>query len=229
MSSVRAIGREAVEEGGAVAGGADAGVEEHKDAAVGEGADEAAEALLEGDDGLWDLEVVEGVAAGGGDGVGAGLHDGVGGDGEGELVDDDAGELLALHVDTLPEGGGAEEDGVGGVAELLQKDVAGGGALHEERVGELGEEAVVELAHLGVAGEEAEGAAAGDFEDAADFFGGLREEVGVAGCGHGGREIEERLLRVVEVAGDDELFGERDAEAFFEVVEAGCAVGRRRR
>ena len=105
--------------------------------------------------------------------------------------------------------------------------MAGGGALHEQRVGELGEEAVVELAHLGVAGEEAEGAAAGDLEDAADFFGGLREEVGVARWGHAGREIEERLFGVVEVAGDDELFGEGDAEAALEVVEAGvpsCAA-----
>ena len=31
---------------------------------------------------------------------------------------------------------------------------------------------------------------------------------------------------VVEVAGDDQLFGERDAEAALEVFEAGCAVGR---
>ncbi len=157
------VGWEAVEEGGAVAGGTDAGVEEHEDAAVGEGADEAAEALLEGDDGLRDLQVVEGVAAGCGDGVGAGFHDGVGGDGEGELVDDDAAELFALHVDALPETGGAEENGVRGVAELLEEDVAGGRALHEERVGELREQAVVELAHLGVRGEEAEGAALGDF------------------------------------------------------------------
>jgi len=118
--------------------------------------------LLEGDDRLRDLEVVEGVAAGGGDGVGTGFHDGVGGDGEGELVDDDAAELFALDVDALPEGAGAKEDGVGRVAELLEQDVAWGGALHEERVGELREEAVVELAHLGVAGEEAEGAATGD-------------------------------------------------------------------
>src|SRR6185437_3701115 len=97
-----AVGWEGVEEGGAVARGADARVEQHEDAAVCERADEAAEALLECDDRLGDLEVVEGVAAGGGDGVGAGLHDGVGGDGEGELVDDDAGELLALDVDALP-------------------------------------------------------------------------------------------------------------------------------
>ena len=53
------------------------------------------------------------------------------GDGEGEAVDDDAGELLALDVDALPEGGGAEEDGVGGVAELLEQDVAGGRAVEE--------------------------------------------------------------------------------------------------
>ena len=82
--------------------------------------------MFEGDDGLRDLEVVEGVAAGGGDGVGAGFHDGVGGDGEREFVDDDAGELVAGDVDSLPEAGGAEEDGVGGFAELLQQDVAWG-------------------------------------------------------------------------------------------------------
>src|ERR1700761_6851143 len=129
-----AIGWEGVEEGGAVAGGADARVEEHEDAAVGERANEAAEALLEGDDGLRDLEVVEGVAAGGGDGIGACLHDGVGRDGEREFVDDDAGELLALHVYALPEGARAEEDGVGGFAELLQKEMTWGGALQEQRV-----------------------------------------------------------------------------------------------
>ena len=97
--------------------------------------------------------------------------------------------------------------------------------MHEEWVGELGEEAVVELAHLGVAGEEAEGAASGDLEDAADFFCGLREEVGVAGRGHAGREVEKSLFGVIEVAGNDELFGERDAEAALEVFEAWRAVG----
>ena len=183
------VGGEAVEEGGAVASGADAGVEEHEDAAVGEGADEAAKALLEGDDGLRDLEVVEGVAAGRGDGVGAGFHDGVGGDREGELVDDDAAELVALDVDSLPEGACAEEDGVGGVAELLEQDVAWCGALDEQRVGELREQAVVEIAHLGVRGEETEGSASGDFEDATDALGGLREEVGVAGRGHAWWEV----------------------------------------
>ena len=172
-----------------------------------ERADEAAEALFERDDGVGDLVVEEGLAAEGFDGVHAGLDDGVGGDGEGEAVDDDAGELLALDVDSLPEGGGAEEDGVGGVAELLQQDVARGGAVEEERVGELGEEALVDVAHLRVAGEEAEGAALGDLEDAADALGGFVGEVGLARVGHVGREIEEGLLFVVEVRGDDELAG----------------------
>ncbi len=102
--------------------------------------------------------------------------------------------------------------------------MAGRGALHEERVGELGEEAIVELAHLGVRGKEAEGATAGDLEDAADFLRSLGEEVRVARRRHTGRKVEEGLLGVVEVAGDDELFGKGDAEAALEVVEAGSAV-----
>ncbi len=56
-----------------------------------------------------------------------------------------------------------------------------------ERVGEFGEEAVVDLAHLFVAGEEAEGAALRDFEDAADAFGGFELEVGLARVRHVGR------------------------------------------
>ena len=83
--------------------------------------------------------------------------------------------------------------------------MAGGGAVEEEGVGELGEEAVVDLAHLLVAGEEAEGAAFGDLQDAADAFGGAELEVGLAGIGHVGGQVEEGLLGVVEVAGDDEL------------------------
>ena len=108
---------------------------------------------------------------------------------------------------------------------MLQQEVAWCGALQEQWIGELAEEAVVEFAHLRVAGEEAEGAAAGDLEDAADFFGGVREEVGVARRREVLREIEQRLFGVVEVAGDDELFGERDAEALLEVVEGGLAFG----
>ena len=58
-----AVGWEGVEEDAAVALALDAGVEEHEDAAVVEAADEAAEALLEGDDGVGDLVVEERLAA----------------------------------------------------------------------------------------------------------------------------------------------------------------------
>ena len=121
-------------------------------------------------------------------------------------------------------GAGAEEDGVGRVAELFEQDVAGRRTLQQERIGQLAEQAVVQFTHTGVAGEKAEGAAAGDFQHAADLFRGLRDEVGVAGVGHGRRQVEQRLFCVVEVAGDDELFGERDAEALLQVREAGGAV-----
>ena len=135
----------------------------------------------------------KGLTAGGFNGGHAGLDDGVCGDGEGEAVDDDAGELLALHVYALPEGAGGEEDGVGSGAELLQQNVPGGGALEEQGVGELLQHALVEGAHLGVAGEEAEGAALGDFKHAAHALGGVEEEVGLAGVRHAGGQVKQGL------------------------------------
>jgi hypothetical protein len=60
--------------------------------------------------------------------------------------------------------------------------------------GSTRQQALVEVAHLGVAGEEAEGAAAGDLEHAADALGGLpRGEVGLARVGHAGRQVEQGL------------------------------------
>ena len=121
-----------MEEGLAVSLSPDAGVEQDQDAAVGERADEPAEALLEGEDGLGDLVVEEGTAAGFFDGLHAGLDDGIGGDGEGQAVDDDATERFALHVDALPEAGGAEEDGVGRGAKLLKQGFARGVAVEKD-------------------------------------------------------------------------------------------------
>jgi hypothetical protein len=216
-----AVGWEGVEEDAAVALALDARVEEHEDAAIVQRADEAAEALFEGDDGAGHLVVEEGVASGGGDGVHARLYDGVGGDGEGQAIDDDAAELLALYVYALPEAGRAEEDGAGGVAELFEQNVARGGSLEEQWVGEFGGKALVSGAHLRIAGEQAEGAAAGDLEDAAGALGRLDEEIGFAGVGHVGRQIEQRLLRVVEVRRDDEFAGEGEAETSGDVLEAG--------
>ncbi len=100
MSWVLAVGRQRVEEDAAVALALDAGVEQHEHAAIVEGADEAAEALLQRDDGGGHLVVEEGLAAGGLDGLHAGLDDGVGGHGEGQAVDDDAAESCSPCTST---------------------------------------------------------------------------------------------------------------------------------
>ena len=67
----------------------DAIVHEREQATVVEGADEASEALLEGDDGGGDRVIEERVAAVFVDGAATGLDDWVTGNGEGNFVDDD--------------------------------------------------------------------------------------------------------------------------------------------
>ena len=89
----------------------------------------------------------------------------------------------------------------------LEQGFARGGAVEKDGEVEHGQQALVEVAHLAVAGEEAEGAAAGDVEHAPDAVGGGFGEFGIARVGHAGRQIEQGLLAVAEVRGDDELAG----------------------
>ena len=96
----------------------------------------------------------------------------------------------------------------------------GRGAVEKDGKIEDGQQALVEGAHLAVAGEEAEGAAAGDGEDAVDAVGGGFGKVGIAGVGHVGRQIEQGLLAVAEVGRDDELAGFGEAETAAHVLEA---------
>ena len=83
-----------------------------------------------------------------------------------------------------------------------------------------GSEELVEVAHLRVAREEAEGAATGEVEHAADALGGGLGEFGIAGVGHLWREIEQRLLAVAEVRRHNQLAGFIEAEALADVFEA---------
>ena len=97
-----AIGREGLQEDLAVALASDARIEEDEDAAIFKRANEAAEALLKGENCLGDLVVEEGAGAGFFDGAHARLDNGVRGNGERKAVDDDATEGFALDVDALP-------------------------------------------------------------------------------------------------------------------------------
>ena len=97
-----AVGRQGLKEDLAVALASNAGIEEDEDAAVFKRADEAAEALLESENGFGDLVVEEGAAAGFLDGAHASLDDGVGGNSEGKAVDDYTAKRFALDVDALP-------------------------------------------------------------------------------------------------------------------------------
>src|SRR5579859_7399306 len=76
-----------VDEDAAVPLAGHARVEHRDDAAVGRAADEAAEALLEGERGLWDLVAKERILALGPHPVDAGRHQRLAGRREGQLVD----------------------------------------------------------------------------------------------------------------------------------------------
>ena len=110
----------------------DAVIEDGEHAAVGARADQAAEALFQGEDSFRNLVFGKGVASFFGKGAHSRCDDGVGGDGERQAVDDDAGELVAGNVHALPEAGGGEKDGAGGVAESLEQCGTRRGALQQE-------------------------------------------------------------------------------------------------
>ena len=92
--------------------------------------------------------------------------------------------------------------------------------MEEKRKIEDGKKQVVEGAHLVVTGEEAESATASDAKNTLDGGGGRGDEFRVARVGHGGREIKEGLLTVLEVGRDDELARVGEAETTAKVLEA---------
>ena len=225
-----AVRREGVEEDAAVALALDAGVEQHEDAAVVKRADEAAEALLQGDDSAGHLVVEEGACrrllrsrpmralTTGSDGTAKGRRS--------MMTQESCSPCTSTPCQKLEV---PKSTALGVSRNCCEQDVARSSALHEEREGQLGQHALVHDAHLRVAGEQAEGAASGDLEHAAGALGGLREEVGVARVGHAGGQIQQRLLLVVEVGWDDELAGVGQAEALARCVRSPTRRSRRRR
>src|ERR1700677_1904867 len=102
--SAEGIRRQAVEEYLAVPLLRNTIIQQDQDATIGLAADQPAEALLERERGLRDLVIVERIAAFFSDAFDAGFDHRIARDSEGELVDNDAAQLIALHVHALPEG-----------------------------------------------------------------------------------------------------------------------------
>src|SRR5579863_3260425 len=197
-------------------------IENGENAAIRLGADQAAEALLEREDGFGDLVFGEGVAAIVLEGADARGDDRIAGNGERQFINDDAGKLRAGNVHALPETGGGEEDGVGGGLEAFEENGAGRSALQERGKSDAASDALVDIFHLRVAGEEAKGAAFGDLEKADDFVGGASGKILVAHVGHGRGDIEERLLAEIEFGREDVFVRRLNAEALLEVIEASA-------
>src|SRR6516162_8636007 len=113
--------RQAVEEHLAVTLAGDAVVEQGQHAAVGLAANQAPEALLQGDRSLRNLIVVKGIPFRFANALNPRVGDRIVGYCEWQLVYDNAAQLLARHVHVLSEGRGGEQDAVGRGAELIEQ------------------------------------------------------------------------------------------------------------
>ena len=162
-------------------------------------ADEAANALFEGDDGLRQGVVHEGRQAFVFEQAVAGAGDGVVRRGKGQFVDDDADEAVAAYVHAFPEAGGGEQYGAFVAAKVGEQYVFAGAALYQQVVVGVAQGAFGGVQRL-VAGKQQEGAAAAAFQYGQD---GADEGVVVARVvrvGQAGRVVEQRLVAEVERA-----------------------------
>ena len=91
---------------------------------------------------------------------------------------------------------------------------------------QLAKKAVVDFIHLRVAGEEHEGASAGNLQQPPDHAGRLAGELWRAWIGQIGRDVKDRLAFVIEVRGDDQVARVVEPEPPAYVVES-AAYGQR--
>ena len=82
---------------------------------------------------------------------------------------------------------------------MFEQDRLRRGALEQDLVRHVAQQALIHVLHRAVAGEEAEGTSLGDIEHLTDAIGGARCEIRRARIRHVGRHIEQRLAPVVEV------------------------------
>ena len=122
----------------------------------------------------------------------------------------------------MPKRRGSEEDGVGGQPELFEQGIFGGVALAEDGIVENSEQALVDVVHLRVAGEEDEGPPAGDFEDLANAVGGTGAELGGAGVGQIRRDVQQRLRFIIKMRRQHRIAGVLNAKPALDVFEAAA-------
>src|SRR5581483_4546349 len=140
----------------------------------------ASEALFQRDDRRRHLVLEECVPAARIDCFYSRRHYGIRRDCERQAVNNDAAELLALDVYSLPERRCCEQHAMGRGAKFLEQRALRGIALKKHRELDLPEQALVDVTHLGVAGEQNERTAARDLQKPANAFCGLWAKLGGA-------------------------------------------------
>ena len=81
---------------------------------------------------------------------------------------------------------------------------------------------MIDVVHLSIAGEENEGAAAGDLQQFADALGGFGGELRGARIGHIGRHVEHGLALIIEMRRQDGFARVFQAKALADVLEASA-------
>ena len=133
--------RQRLQEYAPVGLGLEARIADDDDAEIVEVADQAADALLQGQHGLRQLILEEWVAAAPANALEARLEQRIIGRGKRQLVDGDDGERIALHVDALPKAAGGQQHGIAEFAKSVQQRFARRLALHQHRKRRLRESA----------------------------------------------------------------------------------------
>ena len=154
---MKAVVRQAVEEHLPVALLGNSIIQQNQHAAIGLAADQPPESLFQRQRRLGNLIIVKRIAALFSNALDPGFHHRVAGNRERQLVDDNAAQLVALHVHALPKRRGREQHAVRRGAKFIQQRAARAGALHQRWVVDFERHAIIDHAHLLIAGEQHEG------------------------------------------------------------------------
>jgi hypothetical protein len=139
------------------------------------------------------------------DPLAAGLDERVAGRAEGELVDDEERERLALDIDALPERLRGHEDGIDLLAEVLEQALAGCLALDQDRERDPRDRPLGELVEGAIGSREHEGAPARGPAQGDDLVGDPRVVAGRARLRERSGDVDKRLLAVVVRRGERDL------------------------